>query len=206
MKDNIQFLLILGLFGYIIFLQQCKGGSSSSENEISLDTIIRVDTILPAPVIVNLPRQRIPEPVIFYVDSSKTIIPTAQVDTNQHIAVNNYQDSLTDENLTIYYNSLVDGQLLDHHLGYKLKVPKRIVKTIEIPTPVPTPANSIFLTTGVGGNPNQFASVTVGLEFVSSKGWSLGYEYDILQNSHNAKLGIRLWRQGMFKRKKKLNK
>jgi hypothetical protein len=34
--------------------------------------------------------------------------------------------------------------------------------------------------------------LTVGLQFVSKKGWALGYDYDVLQNVHQVRLGVRL--------------
>lgn len=201
MKDNFQFLIILCLFAYVIFLQQCKQGSSLSNNqEFKADTTILMDTILPAPIIVQMPRQTVPEPMIIYIDSSKNIVSSAAIDTSKHIATKLYQDSLEDENLTLYYESLVDGQLLNNKLDYKLKIPKQITKTVNINTPVPMPTNGLFLNAGVGGNVNSFSSLTLGLQFVSKKGWALGYDYDLLQKTYQIKLGIRLL---PFKKKKK---
>jgi len=173
-KDNIQFALILGLFGYLIFLQQCKGPSSSLEVEMSKDTIITMDTILPAPIIVQMPRQVVPAPQVIYIDSSRNVVLSEHVDTTKHMSAQLYQDSLEDENLTLYYNSIVQGELLKNNLDYKLKIPKRITKTIEIPKPYPVPVSALFLNDGIGGNVNQFSSITVGLQFVSKKGWALG--------------------------------
>jgi hypothetical protein len=193
MKDNLQFALILGLFAYVIFLQQCKHRSSlSNQQEFKADTTIVIDTILPAPVIVQMTRQVIPEPIVIYVDSSQKRVPFSLVNTSKHTAAKLYKDSLEDENLTLYYESLVDGKLLQNNLDYKLKIPKQITKTIRINTPVPMPTNGLFLNAGVGGNVNAFSSLTVGLQFVSKKGWALGYDYDVLQNVHQVRLGIRL--------------
>jgi len=202
MKDNLQFALILGLFAYVIFLQQCKQGSSwSNEQKFRADTTIVMDTILPAPVIVQLPPQMIPEPRIIYVDSFKNVVESELIDTSKHIAAQLYKDSLEDDNLTLYYESLVDGQLLNNDLHYKLKIPKQITKTIRINTPVPMPTNGLFLNAGVGGNVNTFSSLTVGLQFVSKKGWALGYDYDVLQNVHQVRLGVRLL---PFKKKRQI--
>ncbi|WMX17086.1 hypothetical protein [Aureispira sp. CCB-E] len=200
MKENIQFLLILCLFAYVIFLQQCRQASPSEREQVKIDTIIRMDTILPPPVIVQLPRQDVPEPSIIYVDSSKDMVIQEQIDTSKHQAAQLYQDSLEDENLTLYYSSIVDGQLIRNDLDYKLKIPTQITKTIEIPKPIPMPVHSILLTAGVGGNVRSFASVRLGLQFVSAKGWSLGYDYDLLQKVHSVNLGVRL---GQFGAKQK---
>jgi hypothetical protein len=192
MKDNIQFVLILCLFAYVIFLQQC-GQSKTQEIQEPRTTTIRMDTILPAPIIVQLPRQDVPEPTIIYIDSSKNVVVVnSLIDTNKHQVARLYQDSLEDENLTLYYSSVIDGQLLQNKLDYKLKIPTRITKTVEISKPYPVSVSSILLTGGLGGNVNQFASVRLGLEFVSAKGWALGYDYDLLQNVHSVKVGVRL--------------
>ncbi|BDS12381.1 hypothetical protein [Aureispira anguillae] len=194
MKDNFQFALILGLFAYLIFLQQCKQGASSNHNQpFKADTTIIIDTILPAPVVVQLPRLPIPEPRIVYIDSSKNIIPSNAIDTTQHLVTKLYKDSLEDENLTLYYESLVQGELLKNKLDYKLKIPKLVTKTVQINTPVPVPSNGLFLNAGVGGNIHSFSSLTVGLQFVSKKGWALGYDYDLLQQAHQIKLGVRIF-------------
>jgi len=193
MKDNIQFVLILCLFGYVIFLQQCGQGKTQEIHEPTT-TIIRMDTILPAPIIVHLPRQDVPEPTIVYFDSSKNLVVNSLVDTSKHQVAQLYQDSLEDENLTLYYSSVIDGQLLQNKLDYKLKIPTRITKTIEVSKPYPVSVSSILLTGGLGGNLNQFSSVRLGLEFVSAKGWAVGYDYDLLQNVHSVKVGVRLVR------------
>lgn len=192
-KDNLQFTLILGLFGYLIFLQQCKGPSNSPGVEQVRDTIVTIDTIFPAPIIVQMPRQVVPAPQIIYIDSSKNIVLDTDIDTSKHIAARVYKDSLEDENLTLYYSSIVDGQLLQNNLDYKLKIPTQITKTIEIPKPYPKPVNALFLNGGIGGNVHQFSSITVGLQFVSKKGWALGYDYDVLQNVHSVKMGLKLF-------------
>ncbi|MBL4648933.1 MAG: hypothetical protein JKY03_04325 [Aureispira sp.] len=153
-----------------------------------------MDTILPAPIIVQLPRQDVPEPRIIYVDSSKNIVVNSLIDTTKHQAAQLYQDSLEDENLTLYYSSVIDGELLQNKLDYKLKIPIRITKTVEVFKPYPVSVSSILLTGGVGGNVNQFSSVRLGLEFISAKGWALGYDYDLLQKVHSVRLGVRLVR------------
>lgn len=191
-KDNLQFALILGLFAYIIFLQQCKTGTTTEDLQTKRDTIIQIDTMQAPPIMVQMPRQEVPAPTIIYIDSSKNVVLAPNVDTAKHSQVHIYQDSLEDENLTLYYHSMVKGQLLHHALDYKLKIPKQITKTIQISKPYPQPVSSLMLTAGVGGNVHQFASLRLGLQFVSKKGWSLGYDYDLMQKVHSLNLGLRL--------------
>jgi hypothetical protein len=188
-------LNILFCIAFIVLMSnKCEQYNIQSGYKQSLrDTIINIDTILPSPIIIQLPRQAAPEPIIIYVDSTGGRISRAEIDTFKHEKANLYRDSIEDDNLTLYYESTVKGKLLNHALDYKLKIPKLITKTIEIPKPYAVPVSAFFLNGGLGGNVNQFSSVTVGLQFVSRKAWALGYEYDILQNTHHVKLGVKLF-------------
>jgi len=158
-----------------------------------LERVVSIDTTAAPPIIIHLPRQATPKPIIVYVDSSGRSVPVAKIDTSTHKKANLYQDSIADENLTLYYESTVKGQLLNTALDYKLKVPKLITKTIEVLKPVPTPVSTLLLTGGLGGNVNQFSSIRLGLEFVSKKGWAVGYDYDLLGNVHSVNLGVKLF-------------
>jgi hypothetical protein len=174
-------------------------GLSLEPTEPQRERIVTIDTTPAPPIIIQLPRQAPPKPIIIYVDSSGRSVPAAKIDTSTHEKANLYRDSIEDENLTLYYESTIKGQLLNNALDYKLKIPKLITKTIEVLKPYPVPVSAMFLNGGIGGNTTQFSSITAGLQFVSSKGWAVGYDYDILENTHNVKLGIKLFQ---FKNKK----
>ncbi len=195
MKDSLQFLMIMGLLGYILFLQQCNP-SSKPPTVLMNDTIIQVDTILPAPVIVRMTSAPVPPPTIIYIDSTKkyTTPTIVQRDEKGATPIHQYKDSLSDENLTIYYDALVQGELLQNQLDYQLKIPKQITKTVTIKQPIPVPSNTFLLTGGVGLSPTGLSSVLVGMQFISKKGFAVGYDYDILQNSHQVKLGVQLFK------------
>ncbi|BDS12788.1 hypothetical protein [Aureispira anguillae] len=178
----------------MISLQQCKQAPGHWQTEQPrIDTIVRIDTTPPKPIIIQLPRQEVPPPLIVYVDSSGQTVPTAKIDTSKHETARLYQDSIADDNLTLYYQSTVKGELLKNALDYKLKVPQIITKKIEVLKPYPRPVSTLLLTGGVGGNVNQFSSLSVGLQFVSVKGWAVGYDYDLLQNVHSVNLGVKLF-------------
>lgn len=184
--------LIIGILSSALQLRQTLGLSLEPQKP-QIDTIVRIDTTAAPPIIIQLPRQAAPKPIIVYVDSSGHSVPSAKIDTSKHEIANLYKDSIEDENLTLYYESTIKGQLLNNALDYKLKVPKLITKTVEILKPIPTPVSTLLLTGGVGGNVNQFSSVRLGLEFVSAKGWAVGYDYDILGNVHSVNVGVRLF-------------
>lgn len=199
MKNNYKLfsigVFLIGLFSAFSFLLQLGQFFNLLPNQLEppQDTIVTIDTTPPPPIIIQLPRQAAPPPIIVYIDSTGQRVPKAKIDTFKHEKANMYKDSIEDKNLTLYYESTVKGQLLNNALDYKLKVPKLITKTIEIPKPYEVPVSAFFLNGGLGGNVNQFSSLTVGLQFVSAKAWSLGYDYDILQNTHNVNFGVRLF-------------
>jgi hypothetical protein len=194
MKDNLQFLLIICLFAYVLFLQQCQGDKTQEgRSGHVIDTIVRIDTQRVEPVVIRLPSQQWPPPTIIYIDSSKKVVERAYVDTNTHTAAKLYKDSLEDENLTLYYNSIIEGELLQNSFDYKLKIPKQITKTIEVSKPYPMPVSRLLFNTGIGTDTHSFNSLTVGLQFVSRKGWALGYDYDAFQQSHQITLGVQLF-------------
>lgn len=194
MKDSIQFLLILCLFAYVLFLQQCQGDKTPEQGRsYQMDTIVRIDTQRVEPVVIQLPPQQLPPPTIIYIDSSKKVVEWAYIDTNKHTAAKLYKDSLEDENLTLYYSSIIDGELLNNSFDYQLKIPKQITKTIEVPKPYPSAPARLLFNTGIGTDTRSFNSLKVGLQFVSRKGWALGYDYDAFQHSHHITLGVQLF-------------
>ena len=192
----LMFLSLLNLVSVFLFIaltaKQCKQNTNLLELP-QQDTIVTIDTTPPPPIIIRMPRQPTPKPIIVYIDSTGRSVPTAKIDTSKHEKANLYRDSIEDENLTLYYESTVKGSLLKNALDYKLKIPKLITKKIEILKPAPAPVSTLRLTGGVGGNVNQFSSIRLGLHFVSAKGWAVGYDYDLLQNVHSVNIGVRLF-------------
>lgn len=195
MKDKLNLSLILLLLGYVLFLEHCKRPGVINRDYLpKVDTIIQIDTIMPPPVVIKLSPKPVPPPVIVYVDSSKNIVATSEIDSTKHQVAKLYKDSLEDENLTLYYDAVVHGELLQSKFDYKLKVPKQITKTLTINKPYVVPTHQVFLTGSVGTDFQGMFSTQVGLEYVSPKGWKVGYSYDIARNSHSVEVGVRLFR------------
>ncbi|WMX15289.1 hypothetical protein [Aureispira sp. CCB-E] len=184
--------MLIGILSFALQVREFWGGSLEHPWP-QQDTIVTIDTTPPPPIIIQMPRQPTPKPIIVYVDSTGSSVPRAKIDTSKHEKANLYRDSIEDENLTLYYESTVKGSLLKNALDYKLKIPKLITKKIEVLKPVPMPVSTLLLTGGVGGNVNQFSNIRLGLQFVSAKGWSVGYDYDLLQNVHSVNVGVRLF-------------
>lgn len=171
------------------------------------DTIINIDTVAsdtvwPDPVINNIPVV-IKDPKLVYVDTSygelrrlNDSIARLNGKIDELLMANQYKDSIYDENITMYYDALIDGHLLDMDLSYKLKVPKTITHTIEkeIIRPVPKSVGGILLHGELGFSQlNQNLNYALGFDYLSSKRWMLGGRYGFQDKSVNLRLGYKLF-------------
>lgn len=192
-------MLALLLLGYIIFKELSYAITTNTPAPIVKEI---VDTnyqefIQPIPV-------KIPEPKIIVVNSSKDWLEDlskafgklkveneilSKINDSLYEKLNLYSDTLSDENLDIYYNSLVHGTLLNTDLKYNLKVPKTITKTQFVDKPIQKP--SWLLQAQIGGNPHAFSNASLGLQFISKKGLSSSYHYNLIQKTHNIGIGYR---------------
>lgn len=116
-------------------------------------------------------------------------------DTSNYIAAKAYRDTLTNKDIDLYSYNLVQGKLLDSQLSYKLKVPKEIrtTKTIEYPK---TYRSGLYLFSEVGGNPQTFNNLSVGLQYNQKGKWFVSYRLNLLspnQPTHHLGMGYRLF-------------
>lgn len=111
------------------------------------------------------------------------------------------QDSLINEEISLYINDSIRGALFFRNVGYSLKVPKTIevTKTIieKIPepyeVPVPTYYDGFWIGTEVGGGSGFAYSFGAGynkgrhkfgleyLRYAGTDNWMIGYEYLIFK-------------------------
>lgn len=201
-------ILILCLFGYILFIQHCSGVKSNQEApeiEVKTDTTKR-DTVWAFKETIKIQESKaIPEPKIVYVDRVKTetkiiyqdsATAAANIPPENVQTLHNYQDSLTDENITIFYDAFLEGRLIENNIRYSLKVPKTINNTITKTKTIRQPPKQIsglFITTQIGSKDfSGLDNISAGLQYVNKRGWSVGYEYDFLNQVHSAGIGVRV--------------
>lgn len=127
------------------------------------------------------------QPQIIYIDTNTL---TEVKDTSKGVKINKYADSIIDSNISLYSEHLVDGKMLKSSTWYQLRVPE-ITKTVHIEYR-PQSLNELFLTSSVGGNKNEFNNLSLGVAFKSKKAWLVGYNYNLLNNSHNVTVGTRI--------------
>lgn len=154
----------------------------------------------------------IPEPKVIVIDKhnqwQQEVIKTfgklkvenellAQINDSLINKLHVYSDTLSDENLDIYYNSLVHGNLLASDIEYTLKVPTVITHNKTNTVSVPTDRNQWLVQGEVGGNKTSFSNLSLGVGHISTKGFYKGYRYNFLQNTHNINLGYSLFKPMM---------
>ncbi|WP_299519812.1 hypothetical protein [Winogradskyella sp.] len=136
-----------------------------------------------------------------YVDTTDvsitiTKITDQQVAPKDYIEAKTYRDTLSNDDIDIFSYNLLQGQLLDSKLSYKLKVPREIniTKTIEHPK---TYRSGLYMFSEIGGNPSQFNNLSLGLQYNRKGKWFISYRAnfnDIQQTTHNVGVGFRLFR------------
>lgn len=169
--------IILGLFLYIFFLQNCSDRPKVTDEvtvEVQTDTtrITVVDTIQFIDTVIRNVIVTVNEPVII------------------NDSVNEYTNEFSDSLLTGTVWTLVQGNLLDQSFNYTPHFPRFIIKTdtVIINTNQTTTIrkSNFSLTAGieVGGSVDEFNfSPIVG--FTNKKGNSYSYRYGVLDKTHN---------------------
>lgn len=185
MKANFVKFIYLSVLVWSIVLYFDRCSNLSKNLDFSTKNITyKSDTVFAEPGKIDFDL-KIPKPQIVYIDTNSRVITK---DTFQK-KVNEYTDSISDKNLTLYYSSLVDGELIKNNLSYSLKVPLTITNTIT-KTNV---SNGFYITGTIGGNKNQFSNVTLGAMYVNRKRNSFHYNYNLIQKTHNFGTGIKIW-------------
>ena len=117
-------------------------------------------------------------------------------DTAEFIKAKIYRDTLQNDDIELYSYNLVDGNLLDSQLSYKLKVPKEITitKTIEHPKQF---RSGLYFFSEIGGNIQQFNNLSFGLQYNRKGKWFVSYRIntnELIPLSHNIGVGFRLFK------------
>ena len=199
--------------GIMFLWLMCEKGknSNNSEDTTTITTITEdIDTIFPPDVIIDLGNLKIPRSNGVTPEMLQHLLDGVYVDNEENRELRErikfleqntdslghnlrqYKDTISDENIIIYTDNIVEGNLLFKDIDYKLKVPKEIIKTTTINTTETIFKSGLYLTTGLGGNKDQFSNINLGLTYVNTKNNVFGYEYNLMNNTHNVKVGFRI--------------
>ena len=117
-------------------------------------------------------------------------------DTSEFIKVKVYRDILKNEDVELYSYHLIDGNLLDSQLSYKLNVPREITitNTLEYPK---TYRSGMYFFSEIGGSIQQFNNLSFGLQYNRKGNWFVSYRLNINELtpiSHNIGVGFRIFK------------
>ncbi|WP_299332917.1 hypothetical protein [uncultured Psychroserpens sp.] len=117
-------------------------------------------------------------------------------DSTNYLKAKVYRDTLRHDDMDIFSYNLVEGNLLESELSYKLKVPREITvtKTIEYPK---TYRSGLFLFSEIGGNQSKFDNISLGLQYHRKGKWFVSYRANLnqlQQPTHNIGVGVRLFK------------
>lgn len=189
-------LALFAIIAVLLLLRQCGDGNNSNGTIIQgkpiSDTLTVHDTIRAVDTIVQTKWLKPLKPVSETPFESNGLL-------NQDICkmYRTYADSVEDENQTLYYTAKVVGRLDSIRMDYKLKIPLIInntttINTLRVDTLVRPPKWQVFLNSEIGGNMTQF-NASVGADLMVKK-VIVGYRYGLLDETHNIKIGFRLFK------------
>ena len=171
-----KYLVILGLFLYVLFLQNC----SKEEQPLDEVTTVTVDTLRTTFV-----------DTILFVD---TVVQTVVITVNDPLIINDsvkeYTNDFTDSLLIGSVWTQVEGNMLNQKIDYTPKFPQFIfqVDTVIINTNQTTirqdPKFSLNIGVEVGGNSDKFNFSPI-LGFSNKNQNSYFYRYGVLDKTHS---------------------
>jgi hypothetical protein len=186
--------VILGLLLFNLFNKQCSGTNRNEGPEISIlrDTIwqIKTDTFKVQTTAYKT--------VYVAKDNVSKVVENLpkKVDSAQFVKAKVYKDTLSNDDIDIYTYSLLEGNLLDSKLSYKLKVPREITTTKTITHPK-TYRSGLYIFSELGGNQEQFDNISLGLQYNRKGKWFVSYRTNFNQSpkpTHNVGVGLRLFK------------
>ena len=107
-----------------------------------------------------------------------------------------YRDTLKNDDVELFSYNLVEGNLLDSKLTYKLKVPREITVTKTIETPKQY-RSGLYFFSEIGGNTQQFNNLSFGLQYNRKGNWFVSYRLNLNELtpiSHNIGVGFRIFK------------
>ncbi len=192
--ERLLLLIILALVICNLLLKQCRGGEPIEKPVVTIkrDTVwqTKVDTF-------KLQTVKY-ETVYVKKDDVSDIVEDATkiVDLSLYDKARIYKDTLSNDDIDIYSYNLLDGNLLDGQLSYKLKVPREITvtKTIEHPKSF---RSGLYVFSEVGGNVSTLDNLSLGLQYNRKGNWFASYRLNfnsLRQPTHNVGIGVRLFK------------
>lgn len=189
-------LILAGIIGITLMVLLQKRCTSSVEKEPTV-TIVR-DTVWQTKVdTLTIQTTKYQKVYVAKNDVTKIIKDTVIIrDTINYVQAKIYRDTISNNDFDLYTYNLIEGNLLDSNIAYKLKVPREITvtKTIEYPKSY---RSGLYLFSEIGGNTQQFNNFSFGLQYNRKGNWFISYRLNInelVPISHNIGVGVRIFK------------
>nr|WP_321233921.1 hypothetical protein [uncultured Psychroserpens sp.] len=187
-------LIILAIIMFNLLTKRCSKTNSEANNAPKV-TIVR-DTIWQTKVD-TFKVQTLSYKTVYVDRDNVTAISETRPkskDALKLLEAKIYKDTLSNDDIDIFSYNLVEGNLLDSQISYKLKVPREITvtKTIEYPK---TYRSGLYLFSEIGGNQTRFDNISLGLQYNRKGKWFVSYRANlnqVQQSTHNIGIGVRL--------------
>lgn len=117
-------------------------------------------------------------------------------DKSELVEAKIYRDTLKNDDIELFSYNLVEGNLLDSNISYKLKVPREITVTKTIETPKQY-RSGLYFFSEIGGNTQQFNNLSFGLQYNRKGNWFVSYRLNLNELtpiSHNIGVGFRIFK------------
>ena len=113
--------------------------------------------------------------------------------------IKKYRDTLITDEVAIYVNDSVRGELLSRDVGYELFIPKvvtqtqKIEKKVPVPIPFPVPRNGLYLGGGIGAS-RDASLFHINLDYLNKTNLIYGVQVTNFsgQNFLGFRVGIKL--------------
>ncbi|WP_460220373.1 hypothetical protein [Psychroserpens sp. MEBiC05023] len=188
-------LIILTIIIFNLLTKQCV--SNPSDRQTPKVTIVR-DTIWQIKVDTFKVQTLRYKTVYVDRDNPTTINETRSnaKDASKLVEAKVYKDTLSNDDIDIFSFNLVEGNLLDSEISYKLKLPREITVTNTIEYPK-TYRSGLYFFSEIGGNQTRFDNISFGIQYNRKGKWFVSYRANLnqlQQPTHNVGVGVRLFK------------
>lgn len=193
LRQMIKVKTVLQIFGIAVvagmFAKACNS-PALNEGPVKSDTVVEykthIDTVFFTKEVIKTVAKVVSKRDTIYIDTA------TGVSTKLNVVDTEICDSLIEGTIS----TVLDGTIVAQNFKYKPLFPKYIIKTDSIFTTITNEAplkNKLYLGLAIGGTSNKI-ELGPSIILTTKKEFLLGYNYGIINNTHNVTLGYKLFK------------
>lgn len=193
LRQMIKVKTVLQIFGIALavgmFAKACNS-PALNEGPVKSDTVVEykthIDTVFFTKEVIKTVAKIVSKRDTIYIDTA------TGVSTKLNVVDTEICDSLIEGTIS----TVLDGTIVAQNFKYKPLFPKYIIKTDSIFTTITNEAplkNKLYLGLAIGGTSNKI-ELGPSIILTTKKEFLLGYNYGIINNTHNVTLGYKLFK------------